>query len=130
MDDTILAMYCRCTDFLKALPQTEDHQQKLTAAAVLTTALVAVWCCGGNFAPARALLGTGQSRPTLRSRRRCNRRLYQREARLVGLVALLGQIWQELHVASVYSIDSFPGVACDTDRLPRAKISQREVSRG
>jgi hypothetical protein len=42
MDDNILAIYCLCTDFLKALHHAEDRQQNMTDAEVMTTALVAV----------------------------------------------------------------------------------------
>jgi hypothetical protein len=77
MDDHILAIYGVCHDFLKALHQREDRQQQMTAAEVMTTALVAMLFCGGNFEQARARLGTSQYRPTMRSRSRVNRRLYQ-----------------------------------------------------
>src|SRR5688572_25124887 len=49
MDDQILAIYCVCHDFLKALHHREDRQQKMTAAEVMTTALVAMFFFGGNF---------------------------------------------------------------------------------
>ena len=62
MDDKILAIYCLCTDFLTALHHAEDRQQKMTDAEVMTTALVAMVCFGGNFEHARALLGTNQYR--------------------------------------------------------------------
>jgi hypothetical protein len=75
MDDHILALYGVCHDFLKALPQREDRPPKMTEAAVMTTALVARLFFGGNFEPARALLGTGHYLPTRRSRRRLHRRL-------------------------------------------------------
>jgi hypothetical protein len=77
MDDPILAIYGVCHDFWTALPHGEDHQHNMTAAEVMTTALVAMRFCGGHFAQARALLGTSQHRPTRRSRRRLNRRLSQ-----------------------------------------------------
>jgi hypothetical protein len=76
MDDKILAIYCLCTDFLKALHHREDRQQKMTDAEVMTTALVAMVFFGGNFAHARALLGTRQYMPRMLSRGRCNRRLH------------------------------------------------------
>ena len=69
MDDKILAIYCLCTDFLTALHHTEDRQQKMTDAEVMTTALVAMVFFGGNFEHARALLGTNQYMPTMLSRR-------------------------------------------------------------
>jgi hypothetical protein len=77
MDDQILAISGVCHDFLKALHQREDRPQKMPAAEVMTTALVAMRFLGGNFAQARALLGTAPYVPTMLSRRRVNRRLAQ-----------------------------------------------------
>jgi hypothetical protein len=130
MDDNILAIYCLCTDFLTALHHTEDHQQQMTDAEVMTTALAAVLFFGGNFEHARALLGTGQYIPTMLSRSRLNRRLYQVEDLFVILFGLLGQTWKDLNVESVYIIDSFPVAVCDNYRIPRARIYHHEVYRG
>jgi hypothetical protein len=60
MDDHILAIYCICHDCLKTLHHREARQQNMTAAEVMTTALVAMLFCGGNFEHARARLGTSQ----------------------------------------------------------------------
>ena len=75
MDDQILAIYGLCTDFLTARHHAEDRKQKMTDAEVMTTALVAMVFCGGNFEHARARLGTRQYMPTMLSRGRFNRRL-------------------------------------------------------
>jgi hypothetical protein len=77
MDDHILAIYGVCHDVLKALHHREDWQQNMTDAEVMTTALVAMRFFGGNFAQARALLGTGHYIPPMLSRRRLHRRLSQ-----------------------------------------------------
>jgi UDP-N-acetylglucosamine 2-epimerase len=69
MDDQILAIYCLCNDFLKALHHAEDRQHKMTDAEIMTTALVAMLFFGGNFEHARALLSTSQYMPTMLSRR-------------------------------------------------------------
>jgi hypothetical protein len=113
MDDHILAIYCVCHDFLKALPHREDRQQKMADAEVMTTALVAMRFFGGNFEQARALLGPSQYRPTMLSRRRLNRRLAQIQPLFVTLFDLLGQVWKELNGESLYIIDSFPVAMCD-----------------
>jgi hypothetical protein len=60
MDDHILAINCICHDCLKTLHHREARQQNMTAAEVMTTALVAMLFCGGNFEHARARLGTSQ----------------------------------------------------------------------
>jgi hypothetical protein len=130
MDDHILAIYCVCHDFLKALHHREDRQQKMTAAEVMTTALVAMLFFGGNFEHARARLGTSQYMPTMLSRRRVNRRLYQLQHLFVTLFDLLGQTWKELNDESVYIIDSFPVAVCDNYRIPHAHIYHQETYRG
>jgi hypothetical protein len=130
MDDNILAIYGLGTDFLNARHHVDDRPQKMTDVEVMTTALVAGLVCGGNFEHARALLGTGQYLPTMRSRRRVNRRLSQRDDLCVRLFALLGQTRKALHVASVYSIDRCPVAVGDHDRIARAKISRHAVYRG
>jgi hypothetical protein len=130
MDDQILAIYCICHDFLKALHHREDRQQNMTAAEVMTTALVAMLFFGGNFEHARALLGTSQYMPTMLSRSRLNRRVSQLQHLFVTLFDLLGQTWKELNGESVYIIDSFPVVVCDNYRIPHAHIYHQETFRG
>jgi hypothetical protein len=130
MDDKILAIYCLCTDFLKALHHAEDRQQKMTDAEVMTTALVAMVFFGGNFEHARALLGTTQYMPTMLSRSRFNRRLHVIQDLFVTLFNCLGDTWKALNVEAVYVIDSFPVAMCDNYRIPRAKLYQQEVYRG
>ena len=88
MDEQILAIYGVCHDCLTALHHWEDHQHKMTDAEVMTTALVAMRFCGGNFEHARALLGTSQYMPTMLSRRRVNRRLSQIQHLFVTLFDL------------------------------------------
>src|SRR5215510_14283563 len=129
MDDQILAIYCLCNDFLKALHHAEDRQHKMTDAEIMTTALVAMLFFGGNFEHARALLGTSQYMPTMLSRSRFNRRLHQIDELFATLFDLLGQTWKDLNVASVYIIDSFPVTVCDNYRIPRARIYQEEAYR-
>jgi Transposase DDE domain len=130
MDDHILAIYSLCHDFLKALHHREDRQQKMTDAEVMTTALVAMLFFGGNFEHARALLGTSQYMPTMLSRSRLNRRLYQIQDLFVTLFNILGQVWKDLNVESVYIIDSFPVAVCDNYRIPHANIYHQETYRG
>jgi hypothetical protein len=130
MDDHILAIYCVCHDFLKALHHREDRQQKMTDAEVMTTALVAMLFFGGNFEHARALLGTNHYMPMMLSRSRLNRRLYQLQHLFATLFDLLGQAWKELNGESVYIIDSFPVAVCDNYRIPHAHIYDQEIYRG
>jgi hypothetical protein len=130
MDDHILAIYCVCHDFLKALHHREDRQQKMTDSEVRTTALVAMLFFGGNFEHARALLGTGHYIPTMLSRSRVKRRLSQLQHLFSTRFDLLGQMWKELNGESVYIIDSFPVAVCANDRMPHAHIYHQEAYRG
>src|SRR5262245_4416953 len=86
MEDRILTSYCRCHDFWPALPHREARQQTLTDVEFMTTVLVAMIFFGGNFAHARALLGTRQYIPTMLSRSRLNRRLHLLQDRFVTLL--------------------------------------------
>jgi hypothetical protein len=101
MDAPILAIDCLWTDFLAALHHAADCQHTMTDAEVMTTALVAMACCGGNFEHARARLGTRQDRPTRLSRRRFNRRWQLIQDRLVTRFRCLGETWKALHRAAV-----------------------------
>jgi Transposase DDE domain len=130
MDDQILAIYCVCHHFLKALHHLEDRQQKMTDAEVMTTVLVAMIFFGGNFEHARALLGTRQYIPTMLSRSRLNRRLPLIQDLVVTLFHVLDETWKALNAESIYVLDSFPVAMCDNYRLPRAKIYQQEIYRG
>jgi hypothetical protein len=130
MDDHILAIYGVCHDCLNALHHREDRQQNMTAAEVMTTALVAMRFCGGHFEQARALLGTSQYMPPMRSRSRVNRRWAQIHPLFVTLCALLGQVWKELNGESISIIESFPVAMGDHDRIPHAHISHQENYRG
>ena len=85
MDDKILAVYCLSADLLNAIGHVEDPQPQMSAAEVITTGLVAMWFCRGNFEAARALLSTPRYMPHMLSRSRLNRRLH----RLTDLFVML-----------------------------------------
>jgi hypothetical protein len=74
MDEQMLALYGRCADVLQALGHADAPQQKMRAAAVITTAFVARLFCRGHCEAARTLLRAPWYRPHLLSRRRVNRR--------------------------------------------------------
>ena len=80
MDEKLLALYGLCADVLNAIGHTEDPQQQMSDAEVITTGLVAMLFFRGNFEAARALLSTPRSMPHMLSRSRLNRRLSARFA--------------------------------------------------
>jgi hypothetical protein len=130
MDEKILAMYCLCTDVLKALGHVEDPQHKMSDAEVITTGLVAMVFFRGNFEAARALLSAPQYIPCMLSRSRLNRRLHGLKELGLPLFELFGNIWKHLNTEAINIIDSFPVAACDNDRIPRAKLYQHKEYRG
>jgi Transposase DDE domain len=130
MDEKILAMYCLCTDVLKAIGHTDNPQDKMSDAEVITTGLVAMMFLRGNFEAARALLSMPPYIPHMLSRSRFNRRLHRLKHVLLTLFDLLGHTWKQLNTESVYIIDSFPITACDNYRIPRARLYRHQAYRG
>ena len=76
MDTEIIAIYCLCDDFLKAMHHVEDRQQRMSDAEVMTVASVAVRYFGGVIERARSLLQQQGYIPTMLGRSRLNRRLH------------------------------------------------------
>jgi hypothetical protein len=130
MDEKILAMYCLCTDVLKAIGHADHPQDKMSDAEVITTGLVAMMFLRGNFEAARTLLSMPPYIPHMLSRSRLNRRLHRLKHVFLTLFDLLGYTWKQLNTESVYIIDSFPITACDNYRIPRAKLYQHQEYRG
>ena len=77
MDTEIIAFYCVCDDLLKAMNHVEDRQCQMSDAEVMTTAILAGRCFGGNIESARAMLQQQGYIPTMLSRSRLNRRLHR-----------------------------------------------------
>jgi Transposase DDE domain len=130
MDEKILAMYCLCTDVLKAIGHADNPQDKMSDAEVITTGLVAMMFLRGNFEAARTLLSMPPYIPHMLSRSRLNRRLHRLKHLFLTLFDLLGYTWKQLNTDSVYILDSFPITACDNYRIPRAKLYQHQEYRG
>jgi DDE family transposase len=130
MDEKILAMYCLCSDVLKAIGHADNPQDKMSDAEVITTGLVAMWFFRGNFETARALLSRPRYVPHMLSRSRLNRRLHRLTDLVVMLFDLLGCTWKQLKTEAISVIDSFPIAVCDNYRIPRAKLYRNKEYRG
>jgi Transposase DDE domain len=130
MDDKILAVYGLSADISTAIGHADDPPQQMSDAEVITTGVVAMWFFRGNFEAARALLSMPRYVPHMLSRSRVHRRLHRLTDLFVMLFDLLGCTWKQLNTESIYVIDSFPVVACDNYRIPRAKLYQHEAYRG
>lgn len=130
MYDRTLAIYCFVDDLLKAMHHAEDARAEFSDAEVMTTAVIAMLCFGGNFEGARSFLHSSGMMPRMLSRSRLSRRL-SRLADLVGLLFhQLGLTLKELNAESRYSLDSFPVALCDNIRIPRCRLAQGESWRG
>jgi hypothetical protein len=115
---------------LKAIGHADNPQDKMSDAEVITTGLVAMMYWRGNFEAARTLLSMPPYIPHMLSRSRLNRRLHRLKHVFLTLFDLWGYTWKQLNSESVYIIDSFPIMACDNYRIPRAKLYPHQEYRG
>lgn len=108
----------------------EDSRCEFTDAEVVTTAIVAMLCYGGNFERSRNFLHTSGMMPRMLSRSRFSRRL----SRLADLVEVvfhqLGWTLKELNPESRYSLNSFPVAVCDNIHIPRCRLARGAHYRG
>jgi len=130
MDTQIIAIFCLCDDMLKALLYRDDPQSQMTAAEVMTTAILAALRFGGNFEEARRMLQAEGYIPGMLGKSRFNRRLHRIHDLFLTLFQLLGESWKDLNEQSIYVLDSFPIATCDNYRIIRSKRYQGEVWRG
>lgn len=130
MDTEIIAIYCVCDDLLKAMQHVEDRQCQMNDAEVMTTAIVAAYCFGGNIEWARAMLQQQGYIPTMLCRSRLNRRLHRVKPYFLTLFEHLAEHWKAQNSASLYVLDSFPVAACDQYRILRARLYQGRTYRG
>ena len=130
MEIEIITIYVICSEFLEAMGHQEDKQCRMSDAEVMTTALVAMLHCGGNYAKARKWLKNRQYIPTMLGKSRFSQRLNRLNHLVVSCFNLIGQSWKEVNPADIYAIDTFPLPVCDNIRINRAKIYQEEAYRG
>ena len=130
MDNRIVAVYCLCDDMLKALHYKDDVQCQMTAAEVMTTAIIAALDYGGNLEKARKMLQSEGYIPQMLSKSRFNRRWHRNADLFLALFSQLGETWKQLNSHSIYVIDSFPVPACDNYRIGRCHLYRDEAFRG
>ena len=130
MDEKIIATYCLCDDLLKAMHQRTEPQCKMSDAAIMTTALTAALFFRGTLESARVMLKQYGSIPQMLSKSHLSRRLHRLKATFIFLLNLLGTVRKKLNDEAISVIDSFPIAACDTMRIPRAKLDPEERFRG
>ena len=130
MDTEIIALYCWCDDYLKALNHVENTAYRLSDAEVITTAVLSAWYFAGHHDHARVLLEEQGYMPHMLSKSRFNRRLHQLSDVLLSLFQCLGQWHVQRNQESVYVVDSFPIAVCDNKRIRRCRCFQGQQWRG
>ena len=130
MIDHTVALYCIVDDLLKAVGHHDDRRRAMTDAEVLTTALVAAHCFGGNTEHARRFPRETGLMPRMLSRSRLNRRLHAVADLAYTLFHQFGAALKELSVSTNYLLDSFPVRVCDNIRIKRARILRGAEWRG
>ena len=130
MDLLIVAFYTLCDDLLIQHRYQDDPRIKMSAAEVMTTALVAAELFGGNQQRARQLLKEQGYIPNMLSKARFNRRLHQIAPMFQSLFESLAADCKAQNPNQLYVIDSYPIPVCDVIRISGAKLYQGDVWRG
>jgi IS5 family transposase len=128
--DHTVALYCIVDDLLKAVGHRDDRRRAMTDAEVLTTALVAAHCFGGNVEHARRLLRETGLMPRMLSRSRLCRRLHAAADLAYALFHQLGAALKEASPSARYLLDSFTVAVCDNVRIPRCRLARGGQWRG
>ena len=130
MDLVIVAFYTLCDDLLIQHRYQDDPRAKMSAAEVMTTALVAAQLFGGNQQMARGFLKEQRYIPNMLSKARFNRRLHQIAPMFQSLFESLATDCKAQNSNQLYVIDSYPVPACDVIRISGAKLYQGKSWRG
>ena len=102
----------------------------MSAAAVVTTAFVAMLFFRGTVEAARALWSVPRSMPHRLSRSRLSRRRQRLTDLFVRLFDRFGGTWKPLKAESIAVIDSLPIAACAHARMPRVTLYRATEYRG
>ena len=108
MDLVIVAFYTLCDDLLIQHGYQDDPRAKMSAAEVMTTALVAAELFGGNHQRARQLLKEQGYIPNMLSKPRFNRRLHQIAPMFQTLFESIATDCKAQNPNQLYAIDSYP----------------------
>jgi len=129
MDERMMTLFCVTYDLLKAMNHREDSQCHVSDAEVMTAALIAAFF-GGNWMHACRWLHAPHYIPRMLGKSRFNRRMHRVEPMYPMLFVCLSEVWRELNVDCVCSIDTFPIPVCDNVRISLAKIYRDKACRG
>jgi len=116
MDTEIVAVFVICEDILRAKRNKDDLRSQMSAAEVMTTAVVSMLYFSGNFEGSRIFLKEMGYIPKMLSKSRFNRRLHQIKPMFLNMFCILVETWKEWNKKTIYSIDTFPIPVCDEYR--------------
>jgi hypothetical protein len=130
METEIITLYVICDEFLRYRNRRDHQQSEMSDAEVLTTALVAMLYCGGNYAQARRWLGVPHYIPRMLSKSQFSRRLNRLQSLLPSLFRLVAEQFKADNSDQIYALDTFPVAVCDNYRIKRCRIYTDERYRG
>ena len=130
METEIITLYVICDEFLQYMNQRDHPDSEMSDAEVLTTALVAMRYCGGNYSQARRWLGVPRYIPRMLSKSQFSRRLKRLQPLLISLFRLLGDQFKAHNSDQIYVLDTFPVVVCDNYRINRCRLYTTDHYRG
>ncbi len=105
----------------------------MSGAEVMTTAIAAALCFGGNCKHARRLLDAPHYIPEMPGKSRFNRRWHALAGLFAYLFQLLGEVFKHLDTSSTpprHLLDSFRAASWDNLRIPRARLHRGRACRG
>lgn len=130
MELEIITLYVICDEFLQSMNHQDHPDNQMSDAEVLTTGLVAMLYCGGNYAQARRWLGVAHYIPRMLSKSQFSRRLNRLQPLLLALFRQLAEQWKAHNRQQIYALDSFPVAVCDNYRISRCRIYTDKRYRG
>ncbi len=130
MDDEILTIYCLCDELMRAVGHQDHPQSRMNNAEIMTVAIVATSCFGGNYALASRWLHRPELIPVMLSKSRFCRRLHRISDYFILLFCIQAAVWKESNEGQLYNVDTFPLPVCDNIRINRCRLYQGEQYRG
>ena len=130
MEDTIIAIFCFCDDYLKSINHEDWCNVKWAAAEVMTSWIVAMRFFYGNLDRARRFL-IEYKYMRLITLSGLNRGVHRLPGNWNENLLKFIQVWgKTTNFPSDYLVDAFPISACRNIRISRCKLYREEMFRG
>ena len=130
MEEQIITLYVICDEFLKYMNRHDHAKSEMSDAEVLTTGLVAMLYCGGNYAQARRWLGVPHYIPRMLTKGQFSVRLNRLQPLILPFFRFLAEQFKSLNTDQIYALDTFPVAVCDNYRIKRCRIYRHKAYRG